>query len=259
MVCILGGGKLGSAIAAGLLVADPLREVVLVVREGADTSALQNRFPSARVVDKPEPSDGVIVSVKPKDVVVAARSAAAVGAKRVLSVAAGVPLSVLSGACGDGVAVIRAMPNVGAQVQKSATGYCVADGVGAEDLAWVKSVLEPLGTLVLVDESQMDAVTGVSGSGIAFVLLVLEAMIDAAVASGLGADEAHCLAVATLGGAAVVASGDETPAQIRARVTTPGGTTAAGLAVLEASGLRDAFRDAIAAATVRSMEMGRMA
>lgn len=257
MVCILGGGKLGSAIAEGLLTADPERDVVIAVRKGADTTVLQQRFPSARVVDGPEASDGVIISVKPKDVAVAARSAAEAGATRVVSVAAGVTLATLSEACGPGVAVIRSMPNVGAQVQRSATGYCVGPGTSAQDLAWARSVLEPLGTVVQVEESQMDAVTGVSGSGIAFVLLVLEAMIDGAAAAGLSKQEAHALAVATLGGAAEVALGAETPAEIRARVTTPNGTTAAGLKVLEDRGVRAAFVDAITAAAKRSSELGR--
>ena len=257
MVCILGGGKLGSAIAEGLLAADTGSEVVIVVRKDADTSVLQQRFPLARVVDTPEASDGVIICVKPKDVAVAARSAADAGAKRVLSVAAGVTVQTLRDACGPDVAVIRSMPNVGAQVQQSATGYCADDDVREADLAWARSVLEPLGSVVRVEESQMDAVTGVSGSGIAFVLLVLEAMTDGGVAAGLTPEEAHELAVATLGGAAKIALGDETPAQIRARVTTPNGTTAAGLAVLEDRDIRGAFHDAIAAAAARSAELGR--
>jgi pyrroline-5-carboxylate reductase len=257
MVCIVGGGKLGSAIAAGLLSADPQRDVVIVVRKGADTSALQSRFPSVRVVDEPEASDGVIICVKPKDVAVAVRNATAAGAPRVLSVAAGVTLQSLVDASGTDVAVIRAMPNVGAQVQQSATGYCANENASEDDLAWARSVLEPLGAVVRVKESEMDAVTGVSGSGIAFVLLVLEAMIDGGVAAGLSPADAHELAVATLGGAAKVALGDETPAEIRARVTTPNGTTAAGLAVLEARGIREAFRDAIVVAAERSAELGR--
>jgi len=257
MVCILGGGKLGTAIAEGLVRADPQRELVISVRKGADTSVLQARFPTARVVDGPEASDGVIVCVKPKDVAVAAKSAAEAGATRVLSVAAGVTLRSLAEACGPEVAVIRAMPNVGAQVQRSATGFCTQDTVSEDDLAWAWSVLEPLGSVVRVRESQMDAVTGVSGSGIAFVLLVLEAMIEGGVAAGLTGTEAHELAVSTLGGAALVARGDESPAEIRARVTTPNGTTAAGLAVMEARDVRGLFRDAIAAATARSAELGR--
>jgi len=257
MVCILGGGKLGSAIAEGLLAADPQREVIISVRKGADTVALQQRIPAARVVDEPVPSDGVIVCVKPKDVAVAAQSAAHVGALRVLSVAAGVTLQSLADACGPGVAVIRSMPNVGAQVQRSATGYCAGPDVSEDDLVWARSVLSPLGSIVQVEESQMDAVTGVSGSGIAFVLLVLEAMIEGGVAAGLTHDAAHELAVGTLGGAAALAARDETPAEIRARVTTPNGTTAAGLAVLEGYNIRGIFQGAIAAATARSAELGR--
>jgi pyrroline-5-carboxylate reductase len=257
MVSIVGGGKLGSAIAEGLLRANPGREVVIVVRPGSETSHLQQRFPTARVVDRPESSDGVIVAVKPKDVADAVRESVDAGATRLLSVAAGVTLETLRVAAGPGVVVVRSMPNVGAQVQQSATGFCVAAEVTDADLAWVRSVLEPLGTSVRVDESQMDAVTGVSGSGIAFMLLMLESMIDGGVSAGLSPADAHALAVATLAGAAKVASGDESPADIRARVTTPNGTTAAGLAVLEERGIRRAFSDAVAAAAARSGELGQ--
>jgi pyrroline-5-carboxylate reductase len=257
MVCIIGGGKLGSAIAEGLLNDDPSRDVVITVRRGADTSALQARLPTARVVDEVDPSDGVIICVKPKDVPEAARAAAAAGAKRVLSVAAGVTLKTLKEACGADVTVIRSMPNVGAQVQHSATGYCAGEEVPVADLAWAQSILQSLGVVVRVDESQMDAVTGVSGSGIAFVLLALEGMIDGGIAAGLSPAESHELAVATLAGAAKVASGDESPADIRARVTTPNGTTAAGMAVLEARLVRQTFVEAVRVAALRSAKLGR--
>jgi pyrroline-5-carboxylate reductase len=257
MVCIVGGGKLGSAIAEGLLTADPSREVVIVVRPGADTFDLQRRLPAARVVDRPVPSDGVIIAVKPKDVPDAVRSSVGSGVRRVLSVAAGVTIAALRDAAGPGVALIRSMPNVGAQVQQSATGFCTSDDVDEHDLVWALSVLEPLGSVVRVAEHQMDAVTGVSGSGIAFLLYALESMIDGGVAAGLSAQESHELAVATLGGAARVAMGEERPADIRARVTTPNGTTAAGVAVLEHRNVRQAFIDAIGAAAARSAELGR--
>lgn len=258
MVCVVGGGgKMGSAIVAGLLAADPGREIVIVVREGSDSTELSSRFPSVRVTSRVEPSDGVILSVKPKDALEAAQMASSAGAKRLLSVAAGITLDALQAAAGPNVAVIRSMPNLGAQLRKSATGYCAAPSVSDADIAWAESLLQPVGIAVRVDEPQMDAVTGVSGSGIAFILLVLEALIDAGQAEGLSPADSRRLAIATLDGAAAVAMGGESPAQVRARITTPNGTTAAGLAVMEDLGVRRMFKDAVAAAAARSREMGR--
>jgi pyrroline-5-carboxylate reductase len=248
---------MGSAIVDGLRAADAGRDITITVRDAADIAATQHRFPTVRVTQHIDPSDGVVLSVKPWDTVAIARSAAEAGAQRVLSVAAGVTLESLQFACGPHVSVVRAMPNVGAQLQRSATGYCVSDGTSPDDIAWAESVLRPLGAVVRVEEPQIDAVTGIAGSGIAFVLLVLEALIDAGVAEGLDADQAHELAVATLSGAAAVAAGDESPAEIRARVTTPNGTTAAGLRALEERDLRGVIRAAVSAAAERSREMGQ--
>lgn len=248
---------MGSAIVDGLLADNPNREVTVVVREGVDVNAVQQRFPSARVSHSVDSSD-VIVSVKPKDTLAAIGAAVSAGARRVLSVAAGITLDSLAQAAGNNALVVRAMPNLGAQFRQSATGYCMSSSASDEDVAWVESVLRPLGTVVRVEEPQIDAVTGIAGSGIAFVLLALEALIDAGKQEGLSHGDAYQLGVATLAGAAAVTQGDETPAEIRARVTTPNGTTAAGLAVLEELGIRDLFAKAVSAAAARSREMGKV-
>ena len=131
---------------------------------------------------------------------------------------------------------------------------------GPDDLDWAEGLLGAVGTVVRVDERLLDAVTGLSGSGPAYVFLVAEAMIDGGTKAGLPADVAYDLTVQTLLGAAtLLARSDEGPEVLRAAVTSPNGTTAAGLAVLDDLGVRAAFVDAIAAATARSVELGRPA
>ena len=259
MISIMGVGKMGSAIAAGLIANGQGEDLVLVVRPGSDTSVIAERFPDVRIEEKPVACDGAVIAVKPKDVAIAASDAAQAGAKRILSVAAGITLSALHDAAGGKIPVLRSMPNVGAQVQQSATAVCASAAATEDDLLWAESVLEPLGTVVRVAEAQMDAVTGLSGSGIAFVLLVLESLIDAGVSAGVDAVTARNLAIATVQGAgALAAAGDEPIAALRGKITTPAGTTVAGLRVLEQRAVRAAFIDAVAASAERSSEIGKL-
>ena len=175
-----------------------------------------------------------------------------------LSVAAGVSLASLESWLVEPVAVVRAMPNVAALVGAGAAAIAAGRAAGPDDLAWAQGVLEAVGTVVTVPEAALDAVTGLSGSGPAYVFLVAEALIDAGVLVGLSRPVASQLAVQTLLGSARLLSetGDE-PATLRAAVTSPGGTTAAGLRALEAGGVRHAVLEAVVAATERSRELGR--
>jgi pyrroline-5-carboxylate reductase len=157
------------------------------------------------------------------------------------------------------VPVVRAMPNTAALVGCGAAAIAGGWAASPEDLAWAQSILEAVGTVVVVPESALDAVTGLSGSGPAYVFLLAEALIDAGVLVGLARPVARQLAVQTLLGSArlLAETGDE-PATLRAAVTSPGGTTAAGLRALEAAGVRSAVLEAVAAATERSRELGRL-
>ena len=158
---------------------------------------------------------------------------------RVLSIAAGVTLASLESWLGKPIPVVRAMPNMPALVGAGAAAIAGGRAAGPDDLAWAQSVLEAVGTVVTVSESTLDAVTGLSGSGPAYVFLLAEALIDAGVLVGLSRPVARQLAVQTLLGSArlLAETGDE-PASLRAAVTSPGGTTAAGLRALEAGGVR---------------------
>jgi pyrroline-5-carboxylate reductase len=149
------------------------------------------------------------------------------------------------------------MPNTPALVGAGAAAIAPGSAAGEDDLAWAESILGAVGTVVRVPERLLDAVTGLSGSGPAYVFLMAEALIDAGVLVGLPRPTAVALATQTLLGAArLLAETGDTPEALRAAVTSPGGTTAAGLRVLESAGVRAALLDAVAAATERSKELG---
>ncbi|MDQ1367605.1 MAG: pyrroline-5-carboxylate reductase, partial [Acidimicrobiaceae bacterium] len=223
--------------------------------------AIEERFPKARVVPNPAwavaEADVVVVAVKPGDVQVACRDAAAAGVGRVLSIAAGVTLARLQEWLGEGVPVVRAMPNTPALIGAGAAAIAPGAFASGDDLDWAEEILGAVGTVVRVPESQLDAVTGLSGSGPAYVFLVAEALIEAGVLVGLPRPVSQQLAVQTLlGSARLLAESDQGPEALRAAVTSPGGTTAAGLRALEAAAVRSAFLDAVVAATERSRALG---
>ena len=195
--------------------------------------------------------------VKPGDVAATARAVADAGAQRILSVAAGVTTRAIEAAAGRTLPVVRAMPNTPAVVGAGAAAISPGSSAGKDDMAWAEEILAAVGVVVRVPENALDAVTGLSGSGPAYVLLVAEAMADAGVLAGLPRDVAETLAFQTLlGTARLLTEGGESPAALRAAVTSPGGTTAAGLRELERHGVRAAFLDAVIAATGRSRELG---
>ncbi len=175
----------------------------------------------------------------------------------VLSIAAGVTIEALEAAA-PGRPVVRAMPNTGALVGKGAAAIAAGTHATEGDLEVAERILGGVGIVVRVPESQLDAVTGLSGSGPAYVFLLAEALIEAGVLVGLSRDISDQLVRQTLLGAGtLLTEGDELPEALRAAVTSPGGTTAAGLQVLEAHGFRGALLEAVAAATRRSTELGQ--
>jgi pyrroline-5-carboxylate reductase len=175
----------------------------------------------------------------------------------VLSIAAGVTLETLETAAPDRP-VVRAMPNTAALVRQGAAAIAAGKHATEADLDLAERVLGAVGVVVRVPEPLLDAVTGLSGSGPAYVFLVAEAMVEAGVLVGLSRETAAELVHQTLVGAArLLADGTEGPEALRAAVTSPGGTTAAGLQRLEAHGVRAAFLEAVEAATERSKELGR--
>jgi pyrroline-5-carboxylate reductase len=254
---------MGAALLGGLIDAGFDGEQLTVAEiDPARRHELEERFAGVRVAPSPAwavaDAEVVIVAVKPGDVSAVLEGAAPSLATDalVLSIAAGVTIATIEAAA-PGRPVVRAMPNTPALVRQGASA--IAAGTHATDahLAHAERVLGAVGIVVRVDEAALDAVTGLSGSGPAYVFLVAEAMIEAGVLVGLTREVAERLVVQTLVGSAALLDGDDTPSALRAAVTSPGGTTAAGLRVLEAAGVRAAFLDAVAAATRRSRELGQ--
>ncbi|MCU0268537.1 MAG: pyrroline-5-carboxylate reductase [Acidimicrobiales bacterium] len=256
---LVGGGRMGEALLAGLLEAGWAEpgECCVVERLAARREELIGRFPGVRVVDEVVPADGAVLAVKPGDVPVAGAALAAAGVGRVLSIAAGVSTQALERVLGAGVPVVRAMPNTPALVRCGAAAVAAGAAAAEEDLAWAESILGAVGVVVRVQESQLDAVTGLSGSGPAYVMLVAEALIEGGVLVGLPRDVATTLAVETLlGSARLLHATGEHPAALREAVTSPGGTTAAGLRQLEERAVRAAVLGAVEASARRARELG---
>jgi pyrroline-5-carboxylate reductase len=202
------------------------------------------------------PAEGAVVAVKPPDVEGACRALAGTEVHRALSIAAGIGLSDLEQWCGPGVAVLRAMPNIAALVGASATALAAGTTAAAADIEWAAGVLAAAGTVVRVPEHLLDAVTGVAGSGPAYIFLVAEALTEAGVLMGLSrAAAAELVAQTILGAGRLLTETADGPEALRAAVTSPGGTTAAALRQLEASGTRSAFIEAVVAAARRSREL----
>jgi pyrroline-5-carboxylate reductase len=260
---VVGGGKMGEALVTGLLTAGwaaPEEVIVtekLAPRRDELIQDLVARYPGLVVRDEPGPAGGAVLAVKPDDVEAACQAVAAAGISPVLSIAAGVPLARLEQWLGGGFAVVRAMPNTPALVGAGASAIAPGTEAGEAELAWAEEILSAVGTVVRVPERLLDAVTGLSGSGPAYVFLVAEALMEAGVLVGLPRPVSRQLVQQTLfGSARLMAASAEGPEALRAAVTSPGGTTAAGLRALEAGAVRHAFLEAVAAATERSKELG---
>ncbi|MBA2752445.1 MAG: pyrroline-5-carboxylate reductase [Actinobacteria bacterium] len=256
---IVGGGRMGEALIAGLLAADwgDPSELVVVEKAESRRRELAEQFAGVDVRTEPVASDGSVIAVKPGDVEAACRAVVGAGDGRVLSIAAGVRLAELEAWLGAGVPVVRAMPNTPALVGEGASAVAPGGAASEADLEWAEGILGAVGIVVRVPENQLDAVTGLSGSGPAYVFLVAEALIEAGVASGLPRDVSTSLVTQTLlGSARLLAESGQGPEALRAGVTSPGGTTAAGLAALEVRATRAAFLEAVLAATERSRELG---
>jgi pyrroline-5-carboxylate reductase len=258
---IVGGGNMGAALAGGLLAAGIVSPDRLAVCEAlpARRDELADLLAGVSVAETVPPCGAAVLAVKPPEVAAAAAAAAAAGARRLLSIAAGVRISQLeqatAGVTDDAVAVIRAMPNTPALVGEGASAITGGSAAGDGDLAWAETILGGVGLVVRVAEADLDAVTGLSGSGPAYVFLVAEALIAGAIDAGLTPELASTLTTQLLVGSAKLLAERGDPAALRVMVTSPGGTTAAGLRVLDEREVRRAFGDAVRAATERSREL----
>jgi len=216
---------------------------------------LQITCPGVSTAPQPLPGVDTLLAVKPHLAVAVASELPK--PTRLLSVAAGVTIAALEQAVGDGVPVIRSMPNTPALLGSGAAALAPGSTATTADVEWGLGILGAVGVAVAVTEPQLDAVTGLSGSGPAYIFLIAEAMTDAGVQVGLPRNLAATLATATIHGAGrMLTETDQSPTDLRAGVTTPAGTTAAGLAALEQGAVRADVAAAVQAATERSRQLG---
>lgn len=268
-VAVIGGGVMGETLVSAMTPttgdgsgAGAVASIVVAEARDARRDELQGAYDVEVVADPAEAAAGadvVLVAVKPQDIDdTLDRIRPMTGAGTLLvSVCAGVRTDRLERGVAPGTRVVRVMPNTPARFGNGASAMCAGSAAGEDDLATTRELLGATGLVVTVQESQMDAVTGLSGSGPAYVLLFLESLVAAGVEQGLSRDVARDLAIQTLVGTARMAGdSDEHPAALRDAVTSPGGTTAAGLAALEDGGLRATVAQAVRAATERSAQLG---
>jgi pyrroline-5-carboxylate reductase len=263
-LAFLGAGNMASAMLRGLIaqnISESARIFAADVRPEAlralaDTLGIQVS-PSNR--DACAAADVVVLAVKPQVLESVVMDVANVigETKLLISIAAGVPIARIRQWLGGRGRVVRAMPNTPAMVGAGATAMARGPGVTDDDVAVAQRLFAATGTVVNVEERLLDAVTGLSGSGPGYAFVAIEALSDAGVRAGLGRDVATRLAAQTLLGAAkMVLETGEHPARLKDMVTSPAGTTIAGIAALDAHGFRHALHAAVEAATARSKELG---
>jgi len=262
----IGCGKMATALIQGMLgsgafsadetfACDVVHEAVETL---ADTCGIRALPDAGALVSQ---VDAVLLCVKPQDALAVVRSVNdALAGKLLISIAAGIGIESLNAAAGGRARVIRVMPNTPALVHKGAAAYACGPGVTGEDTELAEKIFSSVGLAFQVRESLLDAVTGLSGSGPAYVYLVIESLADGGVRMGLPRDLALQLAAQTvLGAAQMVTQTAMHPALLKDMVASPGGTTMAGLEQLERCGVRAAFLGAVRAATEKSIELGETA
>lgn len=263
---VIGCGKMGTALVQGAIRAGVVKssEVIGCDPIASSREAFAKATGAKTLTDIAElaaASDVILLCTKPYDALAAladVTNAANGKSMLVISIAAGLTLAALDSAAPANLRIVRAMPNTPALVGKGAAGYCLGARATAEDGEMAKSLLGAVGLAVQVPEKLMDAVTGLSGSGPAYVYVIIDALADGGVRAGIPRADAVKLAAQTVfGAAAMVLETGEHPAVLKDMVTSPGGTTIEGLAVLEHHGLRSALIEAVGAATARATELGK--
>lgn len=262
-IAILGAGVMGETLLAAILSqGHPVGDLVISEKRDDRAAELRETY-GVEVTGNAEAvagADTILVVVKPQDVPSLLTEIAATvdPSSTVVSLAAGILIDTLEAALPAGVAVIRAMPNTPALVGEGMFGISPGTTCSGDQLAEVSALLESGGKVVVVDESLQDAVTAVSGSGPAYVFYLAEAMIAGGVEAGLDDATARTLAAQTLVGAAkLLAESEETADELRRRVTSPNGTTAAAIATFDDNGVKDALIAGVKAAAERSAELSK--
>src|SRR5271157_430742 len=263
---ILGVGNMGSAFIRGILARDLVDAGNVFVFDIDDTKVapIQEQYGiqvTTDEIDLLSKVDILILAVKPQVLPeMMAKIGPEVTAEHVImSIAAGIPIATLKKHLSNYAAVIRVMPNTPAMVGEGISAYCSEEQISPEIKELIEGILGALGQFIEVQEKLMDAVTGLSGSGPAYMFLIVDALADGGVKMGLPKAQALKLAAQTmLGAAAMIIKENKHPAELKDIVTSPGGTTIAGLHELEKGGIRAALMNAVEAATLRSRELGKV-
>ena len=261
---VVGGGKMGGALIEGMISRGMVGAAALTVADKDERrlGELAKAYGVNVTADNREAvrdADLVILSVKPQNMadVLSGLAGEAAPAALFISIAAGIATVFIEERLGKGVRVVRVMPNLPALIGEGAAALAPGAFATKEDLELARQIFTAVGIAVEVEESLMDAVTGLSGSGPGYAFLIIEALMDAGVRMGLTGDVALKLSAQSLLGAArLCLRGEKHPAELRDMVTSPGGTTLAGLKVLEEGRLRATLIAAVEAATRRSAELG---
>lgn len=266
-ICLLGTGNMGYALVSGLIFSETARaehiictdvrdELLEKVREDFDVKTTTDNLEAV------QKSDIIIYAVKPQIMASVLKETAPYldKTKLIISIAAGVPLAAIESSLQKELRLIRVMPNIAASVKASASAIAAGKNALPEDIETARAIFNSVGVSIFLKENYlMDAITGLSGSGPAYIFLIVDALADAGVKVGLSRQDAHFLSINTLLGAAkLLLETGEHPSQLKDRVTSPGGTAIAGLHTLEKGGLRTTLIDAVEAATNRSKELGQI-
>jgi pyrroline-5-carboxylate reductase len=264
-IAFLGGGNMGEALIKGILASGTAKPEQLIVND-VSSERLEHLKKTYGILIEKSTKDAaaaaeiILLCVKPQiiDLVLSKLGTVADSGKLVISIAAGVTIARIEKMLSAGPRVVRVMPNTPALVLAGAAGVAAGSKATESDLALVQQIFGAVGRSVIVEEKLMDAVTGLSGSGPAYVFLIIDALSDAGVKAGLPRPLALELAAQTVyGSAKMVLETGEHPAKLRDMVTSPGGTTIEGLHALEKGKLRATLMNAVEAATARSKELGK--
>jgi len=265
-ICFIGTGNMGEALVSGLISSQsaPPDHIICTDVSESKLAAIQEKYAvriTSNNIEAIRASSIIIFAVKPQILAsVLKETADALDmSKLIISIAAGVPLAAIEACLNKKLRLIRVMPNIAAFVKESATAIAAGKNADKTDIQIAKTIFDSIGKSIFIEENVlMDAITGLSGSGPAYIFLMVDAMADAGVKMGLSRQDALLLSMQTvLGSAKLLLETQEHPGQLKDRVTSPGGTAIAGIHTLEKGGLRTTIINAVEAATNRSRELGK--
>ncbi|CAB1078838.1 Pyrroline-5-carboxylate reductase (EC [Olavius algarvensis Delta 1 endosymbiont] len=265
IIAIIGTGNMGDALVSGLLGSGSSKPKNIICSDISKDKLdeIKSRYKVRTTTSNLKAvseADIVIYAVKPQLMAAVLKETGKKldMSKLVISIAAGVPLAAMESCIDKDLRLIRVMPNIAAAVKEAATAIAAGEHATKEDVALSMEIFNSIGSCIFLKENYlMDAITGLSGSGPAYIFLIVDALADAGVKMGLSRQDSLFLAAQTvLGAAKLLIETQEHPGQLKDKVTSPGGTAIAGLATLESGGLRTTLIDAVEAATNRSKELG---